>query len=151
MSTGVDSLFLFVDWATLSGRDDICGVVGSDLLLLNEHYPFAFITGAAGLHDSHDDLLLVDLPEETHIFKDFRPVDAHIDLSLTHAEDFLVHLLVGCQHPDKVPDILRSLIVAVEQAEQSRELLLIRTEGVPGHLVLLESYLFDDLAHLLQV
>lgn len=63
----------------------------------------------------------------------------------------MVHLLVGGQHSDEVPDRDRRLVVPVQQAEKRLEMVLIGAEGVARHLMFLESNLLHDFAHPLQV
>ena len=103
-------------------------------------------------HQGNDNLLLVDLTIHTLIFKDLLPVELITLLSFAQIKNFLVSLLVRCEAAHKVPDQLCNLTVRrVNKIKQGRELRLVCTESVSGHVCLLERALLGHFAHFLEV
>ena len=75
-------------------------------------------------HDSHDDLLLVDLFVETLVIECLGPVNTVIGIFL-EAEDLGENLPVCVEHSHKIPYLNCIVIIPVEQAEQGIKLALI--------------------------
>jgi hypothetical protein len=96
--------------------------------------------------------LFIDLLVQAGIFKDTLPVYHTIWLwGLAEAENLWVHLLVSGEHTDKVPNILRSFVVAIKEIEERIELVLVCWKSISWHLVYVKGNFFDNLTHFLEV
>ena len=94
-----------------------------DIIFVKNNDPLAHIILAL-LHNSHDDLLLVDLFVETLVIECLGPVNTVIGIFL-EAEDLGENLPVCVEHSHKIPYLNCIVIILVEQAEQGIELALI--------------------------
>ena len=125
--------------------------ISSRILEVNEEDPIR--KGLVLLHQRLDDLVLVAALLNGARLEELCPRGALLGLVVAYldVQDSVVHVLVGCQHTDQLPTVLRRGVLPLEQANQRVELVLVLGDGEPGHLLWLEVDLLVNLRELRQV